>query len=77
MGKRHASTGPPPPLAHGVSSVVRSATKVAHRLIWLIFHLFGMLGPSRREPWLSRTSFRGDGLFARASFISRRFINSS
>jgi hypothetical protein len=79
MGKPHARAGPPPPVDHGVSSVVHSATKVAHRLIRLICHLFGMLRPSRREviAWRSRPSFRGDGSSARASFISRRFINSA
>lgn len=79
MGKPHARTGPPPPADHGVTALVQSATKVLHRLIWLIFDLLGMLRPSRGEmvPWLSRTSFRGDRLLVRASFISRRFINSS
>jgi hypothetical protein len=78
MGNPHARTGSPLPADHGVSSVVHSATKVVHRLIWLIFHLFETLTPSRREAilWLSRTSFRCDGLFARATFISWRFINS-
>jgi hypothetical protein len=79
MGKPHARTGPPPPADHGVRPLVQSATKVEHRAIWLIFDLLRMLSPSRGEvvPWLSGTSFGGDRLFARASFISRRFINSS
>jgi hypothetical protein len=59
---------------HGVSSVVHSATKVAHRLIRLIFHLFGTVRSTGCEVI---HSFRGDGLFKKASFISQRFSNSS
>jgi hypothetical protein len=77
MQKPHARIGLS--VDHGVSSVVHSATKIAHRPTWLISHPFGMLRTFRCEgiPWLSRRSFGGDGLFARANFIFRQFINSS
>jgi hypothetical protein len=77
MRKPHARIGLS--VDHGVSSVVHSATKVAHRLVWPISHTFRMLRTFRCEGilWLSRRSFGADGLFARANLISRRFTNSS